>query len=222
MPPPGPAGSGAPTGFPDGAAQDPGQIGPPPSGPGDVPPPPSARPDPYGAFFAASPSNSASVLPSIGPETLAGSVWSGTPDRWAFLAERGLPASTMLIFRESDLLVVSANQTLSFRVDHRPTALQCRSLWPCISIIDENGVAHTVHYEALAAANAADPAALFVLDCITREHIEGGGDFPTEEALRENGGLLQRHRTADILCLRRLNDVGLLQVRVSSESGTTP
>lgn len=218
---PPPTGAVAPTGSPSDPLLPPGHSTRPP----DSRMPPTERPqptEPTHAFFAASPANSASVLASVGPETLANSIWSGEPLRWGFLAERALPASSMLIFRENDLLVVSSTQTLSFRVDHRPTAMQCRSLWPCVSIVDERGVAHTLHYEVIAPANPEEPAALFVLDCLTREQIEGGGEFPTDEALLENGGLLQRHRTDEILCLRRINDAGLAQVRIGAGAGGPP
>lgn len=210
-PPPAP---GDPTGSPPGALPP---VGPATGSPGNALPS-AIPPGPPGletAFFRASAETAASAIPSFGPPTLVESVWSGSPLRFPFLAQRGLPESTMLIFREHDLTVVGPDRTLSFRADYQPTAMVCRQLWPCVVVVDEDAVIHPVWYEVLAAEQPGEPATLFVLDCITRDQIEGGAEFPSDEALLQNGGLVARHRTDELLCVRRASDIGLMQVRIA-------
>jgi hypothetical protein len=225
----GPA-STAPTAPPRPAFDLTGGLGPdgqplPPPGPDTYPPvaPPDVEsPLPnYSSLLVARPEGVESVLPESSSVPLVGTAWSGEAGRFPFLGENVVPAGALIAFRPNDVLVMAAGTSLSFRVDYAPGDLLCRGMRPCVAVVDESNRIFPIFYEITDGTTPLDPQRFHVLECVSRENVEGG-EFPSDELLRENGGLEARHRTERWLCARRLDAPSLTRVALGVDPPSFP
>lgn len=176
---------------------------------------PAATPGSLSPLILGTPSTAESRLEDVNLLVLAGTAWSGPLDRLPFLAERGLPAASVMVFRGNDLHVMSPTGVLAFAIDYNPGDLLCQRIRPCLSVTDETGRVHTVHYEIVDRVNRDDMQKFIPLDCIHISTVEGGV-FPGDNALRDNGGLRAVHRTTERLCVARIGDTGLHAVALDA------
>lgn len=170
-------------------------------------------------FFFQSRESAISALAPAADLPVDGSVWAGDFSAFAPFAARGLSAQAMVIFRQTDAIVMDGERTFSFGLDRAPTRLQCNGLWPCVTVTAPDGTLSALRFEVVRDA-ATGGEVLLALDCLERDQVAGGAGFPSDEQLLVNGGLVARHRTGTHLCVRRVNAVGPRRVAVDAGGGT--
>lgn len=210
--PPGSIPGGQPMGDPGRTPRIPPPTGTP--GAGIAPGQPGA-PSP---LLYAAPDQAESQLDDLSRLVLPGTAWSIGSAVPPFLRDRELPAASFLTFLDRQVHLHTPAGVYAYDVDYWPGDLLCRRLRPCIAVTGANDRVYPMWYEISAGQGEDRTQRIHFLNCIRIEEAEGGA-FPSDELLQQNGGLRAVHRTPTQLCVRPIDDPGLVSLALGDTPG---